>query len=412
MGAVYRARDTRLGREVALKVLPPDLAADPASLARFEQEARHVAGLNHPNILTLFDIGTDNGITYLVTELVEGTTLRGSRVPVRKVTEIGAQVADALAAAHAVGVTHRDIKPDNVMVTREGRVKVLDFGIAKATAPLSPDAVTMESTAMPSPRLFVRDASMPHRAGWERDVLRSCRRSTALAVPPGEGRQRAAARRRDSLMRDVSLLSPVAPDGSALVAAGPSSRWLIHAPGGARTALPSDPAFRTYTISWFPDSRHIVIAEEARDLIGSRIVLSDTRSAARHLVPSSVDWIQGATVSPAASVSSTREGPSNGTSWNIPTLAHTSAPSRLSMLEGFPEWSRQATASSIGLEDPASPIGSGSERADGSPASAVVALGSNGVRRTPISPDGGRIAVADTQGIQVVPIAGGRPVAC
>src|SRR5688500_8286999 len=125
MGEVYRARDTRLGRDVALKVLPANLAASSDSLARFEEEARHVAALNHPNILALFDIGTAHGMSYIVTELVDGAPLRGASFPVRKVADIGAQIADALAAAHGTGVTHRDIKPDNVMVTREGRVKVL-----------------------------------------------------------------------------------------------------------------------------------------------------------------------------------------------------------------------------------------------------------------------------------------------
>ena len=147
MGEVYRARDTRLGRDVALKVLPPDLAADPSSLARFEQEARHVAALNHPNIISLFDIGTQDGVAYMVTELVDGVTLRAASLPVRKVTEIGAQIADALAAAHAAGVMHRDIKPDNVMVTRQGRVKVLDFGVAKVSAPIAPDETTVARTA-------------------------------------------------------------------------------------------------------------------------------------------------------------------------------------------------------------------------------------------------------------------------
>jgi serine/threonine protein kinase len=119
MGEVYCARDTRLGCDVALKVLPPDPATNPSSRARFERQARHVAALSHPNIVAVFDIGT---------ELVDGVMLRSASFPVRKVTDIGAQIADALAPAHGAGVTHRDIKPDNVMVTREGRVKILDIG--------------------------------------------------------------------------------------------------------------------------------------------------------------------------------------------------------------------------------------------------------------------------------------------
>src|SRR6476619_2009400 len=131
MGEVYRARDTRLGRDVALKVLTVDLAGDAARRARFEQEARLLAALNHPNILGIHDIGD----SYVVMELVEGSTLRGAQLPLRKVLDIGAQIAEGLAAAHGAGITHRDLKPDNVMVTKDGRVKILDFGLAKVNSP-------------------------------------------------------------------------------------------------------------------------------------------------------------------------------------------------------------------------------------------------------------------------------------
>ena len=154
-----------------------------------------------------------------------------------------------------------------------------------------------------------------------------------------------------------------------------------------------------------------MIAEEARDLIGSRIVLSDTRSAARHLVLSSVDWIQGATVSPGGQRLVYSGGPVERDILEYSdagTYVRTVAVS--SMLEGFPEWSPAGDRFIYRAGGPGQSDRIWVERADGSPASAVVALGSNGVRRTPISPDGGRIAVADTQGIQVVPIAGGRPV--
>jgi len=150
MGEVHRARDTRLGREVALKLLPAAIAADPAGLSRFEQEARCVAAVNHPNIVGLFDIGREGPVAYMVTELVDGSTLRGARLPVRKVTEVGAQIADALAAAHAAGVTHRDIKPDNVMLTRDGRVKVLDFGVAKVSPSAGDEGLTVAQTAIGS----------------------------------------------------------------------------------------------------------------------------------------------------------------------------------------------------------------------------------------------------------------------
>jgi eukaryotic-like serine/threonine-protein kinase len=135
MGEVFKARDTRLDRTVAVKILPRDFANDPAARDRFEREARTASALNHPNILSVFDVGRDIGAEFLVTELVEGTTLRArlndGALPPREVVHLGAQIADGLAAAHAAGLIHRDLKPENVMVTRDGRVKILDFGLAK-----------------------------------------------------------------------------------------------------------------------------------------------------------------------------------------------------------------------------------------------------------------------------------------
>jgi serine/threonine protein kinase len=135
MGEVSRARDTRLGREVALKILPESFARESDRLVRFEQEARAVAALNHPNILAVFDIGQHNGSPFLVSELLEGETLRvvldQGALPPRKAIAYGVQIAQGLAGAHEKGIIHRYLKPENVFVTRDGRIKILDFGLAK-----------------------------------------------------------------------------------------------------------------------------------------------------------------------------------------------------------------------------------------------------------------------------------------
>jgi serine/threonine protein kinase len=151
MGEVYRARDTRLQRDVALKILPESFAREGDRLHRFEQEARAVAALNHPNILAIFDTGQQNGSPYLVSELLEGETLRtildGGVLPQRKTIEYGVQIAQGLAAAHEKGIVHRDLKPENVFVTKDGRVKILDFGLAKlAQKAAVSDGVTLTSS--------------------------------------------------------------------------------------------------------------------------------------------------------------------------------------------------------------------------------------------------------------------------
>jgi serine/threonine protein kinase len=141
MGEVYRARDSRLGRDVAIKVLPTFLSADSERLRRFEQEARAAASLNHPNILAVHQMGTYEGAPYLVSELLEGETLREhvkrGRLPIRKAIDYGVQMARGLAAAHEKGIVHRDLKPENLFITKDGRLKILDFGLAKLRQPQS-----------------------------------------------------------------------------------------------------------------------------------------------------------------------------------------------------------------------------------------------------------------------------------
>ena len=135
MGEVYRARDTKLSRDVAIKVLPEALAGDAERLARFEKEARTASALNHPNIVTIYEIGHADGTSFIAMELVEGKTLRelvaAGPIPIKRLLSLAAQMAEGLARAHAAGIVHRDLKPENLMVTREGFVKILDFGLAK-----------------------------------------------------------------------------------------------------------------------------------------------------------------------------------------------------------------------------------------------------------------------------------------
>src|SRR5438132_1312429 len=150
MGEVYRARDKKLDRNVAVKVLPHSVAADPDTLGRFEREAKAVAALSHPNILAIHDFGNQDGIAYAVTELLEGETLRGKLdagpITQKKAVDYALQVAKGLSAAHEKGIVHRDLKPENLFVSRDGHVKILDFGLAKKVEPVAPGKETSAPT--------------------------------------------------------------------------------------------------------------------------------------------------------------------------------------------------------------------------------------------------------------------------
>jgi len=156
MGEVYRARDPRIGREVAIKILPPAFSKDQDRLRRFQQEAHSAGVLNHPNILAVYDAGTENGAPYIVSELLDGETLReklrGGQLSVRKVIDYALQIAHGLAAAHEKGITHRDLKPENLFVMKDGRVKILDFGLAKLTEKIaaSQDGSALQTIAAES----------------------------------------------------------------------------------------------------------------------------------------------------------------------------------------------------------------------------------------------------------------------
>src|SRR5712664_115318 len=148
MGEVYRARDTRLDRSVAIKILSAAFSADCDRLDRFEQEARSASALNHPNIVTIYELGQDGSTHYIAMELVEGKTLRelivAGLLPIRKAIEIAAEVAEGLAKAHEAGIAHRDLKPENLMVSQDGFVKILHFGLAKL-APTSGELSDMRT---------------------------------------------------------------------------------------------------------------------------------------------------------------------------------------------------------------------------------------------------------------------------
>jgi len=175
MGEVWRARDARLKRDVAIKVLPAGLARDPDRIARFEREARAASALNHPNIVAIYDIGRDNGTYWIASELVSGETLRRmierGPLPAPKAVEIATQVAAGLAAAHAASLVHRDLKPDNIMVTRGGQVKILDFGLAKqrrtaadsTTSYLTDEGTVLGTAGYMSPEQ-VRGEPVDHRS--------------------------------------------------------------------------------------------------------------------------------------------------------------------------------------------------------------------------------------------------------
>ena len=187
MGEVYRAKDTRLGRTVAIKILPSIFSAHGERLRRFEQEARSASALNHPNIVTIYDLGQDGSCHYIAMELVEGKTLRAllgsGPLPTRKTIEIAAQVADGLTKAHEVGITHRDLKPENLMLSDDGFVKILDFGLAKLASPRWERSDT-STTSLTSTGMVLGTAGYmsPEQAAGERLDFRSDQFSFGLVL--------------------------------------------------------------------------------------------------------------------------------------------------------------------------------------------------------------------------------------
>jgi eukaryotic-like serine/threonine-protein kinase len=235
MGEVYRARDTRLGRDVAVKVLPEHFSDDRDRLARFEKEARAASALNHPNVVTVYDIGFHGAVPWLAMELVDGMTLRElldrDLLPIRKVLDVGAQLAEGLAKAHAAGIVHRDLKPENVMVTRDGYVKILDFGLVKLTEAAGAEAqehTTPRGATTPGMVLGTVGYMSPEQAAGRPVESPSDQFSLgAILYEMATGRQ--AFRRATATETLVAILrdepEPIAQSGSRVP---PPLRWLIE----------------------------------------------------------------------------------------------------------------------------------------------------------------------------------------
>jgi eukaryotic-like serine/threonine-protein kinase len=237
MGEVYRARDSRLGREVALKVLPEELSADGDRLARFEREARSASALNHPNIVAVYDVGRADAHSYIAMELVDGRTLRdmlgAGPLSAKRAVAIASQAADALAKAHSAGIVHRDLKPENVMVSRDGFVKILDFGLAKLTAPTpSSDSGSVAPTAVDATRpgavLGTAGYMSPEQArGGEVDFRSDQFSFGSILYEMASGRR---AFQRDSAPETMAAIIREEPESLARAASGGPApyRWIVE----------------------------------------------------------------------------------------------------------------------------------------------------------------------------------------
>ena len=268
MGEVYRARDAKLGRDVAVKVLPEAVAADAGRRQRFEQEARSASALNHPNILTIYDIDAADGRTYIAMELIEGRTLRelvasGEPLPTRKLLDVATQTAEGLAKAHSAGIVHRDLKPENLMVSKDGFVKILDFGLAKLVEPTTSDASVLP-TAIAAPTepgtvMGTAGYMSPEQASGQPVDFRSDQFSLGTILYEMATGQRAFQRKTGPetlvavIREEPAPLSQVAPKSPAPV------RWIVE------RCLQKD-----------PEERYASTKDLARDLKSLRDHLSET----------------------------------------------------------------------------------------------------------------------------------------
>ncbi len=269
MGEVYRARDARLGRDVAIKVLPAERAADPDRRRRFEQEARSASALNHPNILTIHEIGTEGETTFIAMELVEGRTVRelvaSGPLPTRKLLDVAAQTAEGLAKAHAAGIVHRDLKPENLMVSRDGYVKILDFGLAKLAEPSASDASSIQTAAgsptEPGTVLGTAGYMSPEQAAGRAVDFHSDQFAFGSIVYEMATGNRAFQRKTGA----ETLVAIMRDEPQSIVAANPKApvplRWIVE------RCLAKD-----------PEDRYASTKDLARDLASVRDHLSETSS--------------------------------------------------------------------------------------------------------------------------------------
>ena len=270
MGEVYRARDSRLGRELAIKVLPADISLDPQRRQRFEQEARSASALNHPNIVIVYDIGSADGMIYIAMEVVEGRTLRDllaeQPIPVRKLLEIGAQAADGLAKAHAAGIVHRDLKPENLMITKDGFVKILDFGLAKLVEPVSEQASVLPTAVAPptEPGTVMGTAGYmsPEQASGRTLDFRSDQFSLGAILYEMLTGRRAFQRRTSAETLVAIMREEPEPIGQLNPNAPAPARWIIE------RCLAKD-----------PEERYASTKDLARDLASARDRLSETSAS-------------------------------------------------------------------------------------------------------------------------------------
>ena len=299
MGEVYRASDARLGRDIAIKVLPAATAADPERRHRFEQEARAASALNHPNILTVYDIGESDGTTYIAMELVEGKTLReivasGEAIPTKRLLDIAVQTAEGLAKAHAAGIVHRDLKPENVMVSKDGYVKILDFGLAKLTETIPQDAsglpTAIAAATQPGTVMGTAGYMSPEQASGQPVDFRSDQFTLGAMLYEMATGKRAFQRKTGAETLVAIIREEPEPFGQLAPKAPAPVRWIVE------RLLAKD-----------PEERYASTKDLARDLKSVRDHLSETSAsggleAAEPARPRRRGWIIPAAVALAAGV--------------------------------------------------------------------------------------------------------------